>query len=222
MADKEHKLTIVRTSLAALSSNPLAQIEVARRINMEAHEVFEVERLLTELNTKLFNDKGKVLLAYNRTSITPVATQAESVEQPSRFTRLFTLNYQVGHSIQGRELYVRQEDMPHLVYKPEIKGVGIKVFQVVNIEEETLTLRISGKVYFNIKRGSTGRWGDTPTALGSQDQGKILTFSLNAVPPVGELKISFWDNITQILRGLSDGNFIPPFNTEKSQEVNDA
>lgn len=208
--ESENKLMIVERSLAAFSSNPVAQVEIARKINSRVYEVFEIDRLLSELNNRLFEGKGEIRPVNQAASIKPEVNQDQDSGQQSRFKKLFTLGYQTEETSLGAELYIKRDSLK----SSEPEGVGIKVYQVVNIEEEYLSIHVLGKLYFSGRRSSDGRWNDSPTFLSMQSQGKFFGFSLHSIPPAEEVKRAFWENTTQILRDLSDNNFIPPIDLE--------
>lgn len=212
--ESENKLMIVERSLATFRSNPVAQVEIARKINSKAYEVFEIDRLLSELNKKLFEGKGEIIPVNQAASIKPEVNQDQDSEQQSRFKRLFTLGYQTEETSLGAELYIKRENLPGTLKSSKLEGVGIKVYQVVNIKEENLSIHVLGKLYFSVSRSSNGRWDNSPTFLNMQSQGKFFSFSLHSIPPAEEVRRSFWENTTQILRDLSDNNFIPPIDPE--------
>ena len=219
MTENENKLIVVERSLATLANNPVAQIDIAKKVNTKVHEVFEINRLLSELNTRLFEDKGEILPVYQATSVKPEVNQDQSAEQQSRFKRLFTLGYQAQETSLGAELYAKKKDLPDTLKVDHLKGLGIKVYQIVNIQEESLSIHVLGKLYFSIERYS-GRWNNSPVVLAMQSQGRILSFSLHSIPPADEVKAAFWENVSQILEDLSTGNFIPPLDPENSSSSN--
>jgi len=216
--ENKNELMRIENSLATFADNPAAQIDIAEKINLEVYEIFEIDKLLNELNGKLFEGKGEIAPINQDVFIKPEIDQNQNSEQQSRFKRLFTLSYQTKGTTLGAELYIKKKSLPNTIEIDHLSGIGIKVYQIVNTQEEILSINFLGKLYFSPssgERSSNGRWDNSPTFLYAQSQGKALSFSLRSIPPANEVKMAFWENIAQILNDLSINNLVPQIDSGK-------
>jgi len=213
MIEKENTLVTLETSLATFANRPIEQLKMSKKINERIYELFEIKSLLTEVNNKFFEGKGEIIEGYHNVHLKPEFGTEIKKNVKSRFSRLFSTTYDMEDNHLTSELYCNKENLNGCnisdVKKDPIKAVGIMIYQVVGIPEETFSFNIAGRLYIDCGGRRYGRWKDSPVALIMQSHGRFSKFSLNTIPPAVTVRMAFWEDVTQTLTELSEGGFIP-------------
>lgn len=218
--DKGNQLIRIQHSLATLESDPSLILDSAMKINSQVHDDLGIERLLHKFNEELFESEGEVRPFSQRYSINPESAATSSEEQVSRFNKLFSVDYQVEEAYSGSELYVESKKLEMALDKDyNFKGVGIKIYQSLDIQNERFTIHVLGKLYF----GKEMRYQDDRRAyLNMMSQGRFMQFSLNSVPSGEEVSTTLAQHTMEILQELEEQGYIklpqkPDNQSEKSE-----
>jgi len=215
--EREKSLAIIGGSLAMLSKDPASQIKTATRINAEIYKSFEIERFLNELNEKLLGGKGEVRPLSHYSTIYPDVGETQD-HKSSRFKRMFSTRYRVSGVNSGSELYVEKEEgVEKLKEGKYFRGLGIRIYQTIDVQNKELAIFVLGKLYFKCQRSSFGDFDVSPAFLSMMSQGRFLKFSFDSVPPGEILARTLFENAAEILKGLGAHNFIPSVDYEPDE-----
>lgn len=218
-SELENKLVAIERFLTRPETAPDFQIDTAARINSEVCELLKIEDFLNELNEKLFKRKGEVKPLSHRSQIRPRIDELEG-EASSRFRRIFSAEFDASSVSSGSELYVPSSVFIKDWFKSgqELEALGIKIYQVVDIDEENFEIFVLGKLYFKVKRRSDGTFEGKQSMLSMMSQGKFLKFSFDSLPSGEAVNENLLHCTEEILRDLEALGYFSLSDDEEKEE----
>lgn len=219
--ERTYELTVIETFLPELDSKPSVKVEAVRKIDAEAHQVFEIDRLLNELNQRFFENKGEIRPFWQTVDIATEDSESEK-DRSSRFKRLFSMQYHPESAQGGARLYIKREKLKkqRKGEADDFVGLEISIYHNLGIENRRFSLNVAGWLYFYKKRYADG-WDGAPIFLRRMSQGRTLSFSLDSIPPGEKIATALMQNTIEILEGFEAKGYISLQEKEEEEKENE-
>lgn len=205
---QEQGLTLyVGKSLAEFPQNSRQAFEALKHFNTDVYRYFEIEEFLRRLNKAVFNGKGMVRPPLHSYTLLPNSPEGKQ----SRFANLFNIKGEISQAILRAELRVKKSGLEIQEERKFFDELGINIAQGADLTSEVYRFYVQGTLYWLSKREHDGNWNSKPIYLKSASGGRIVSFPFYTAPSLEDISKTLFEQVGEVLKGLTDQNLIPEF-----------
>lgn len=193
-------------SLAKDSKGSKSELVAATHLNAEVFKLFEIEGLLNDINDKLFRGKGSVSPLKHNHDIFP----DDPMGGQSRFAKVFAFTGSISNVYSGTTLIIERKDFGVKEDKSSFDKLEISIGQQLQIADRSYSFFVTAFLKWPVpSRGSGGNWDSKPIFTAGISEGRVLNFSLQAVPSPKEISESLLKQVNEVIEELALKDLIP-------------